>query len=102
MPKSFSTIYCCLQRASYLLVVVSVQPLQRMNDVSSRIEPAVAEFIEREFLAVENAPLAAERLAQIHYALFVEGKTLAEVRAEFPSPTMSDEASEPNVEVLSL
>jgi hypothetical protein len=73
-----------------------------MNVVSSRIEPAVVEFIEREFLAVENAPLAAERLAQIHYALFVEGKTIAEVRAEFPSATTSDEAAEPNVEILSL
>ena len=81
-----------------------VMSLEPMNDIPSRIEPAVVEFIEREFLADENAPASADRLAQIHHALFVEGKTLAEVRAEFPSATTSYDESdaEPSVEILSV
>src|SRR6476659_6827296 len=76
--------------------------LEPVNDIPSRIEPAVVEFIEREFLADENAP--ADRLAQIHDALFVEGKTLAEVRAQFPAATTSDGEwdAERAVEILSL
>jgi hypothetical protein len=53
-----------------------------MNHVPRAIEPVVVDFIGREFADEVDAGSEPSRLEEIHHALFVEGKSVDEVRAQ--------------------